>query len=508
MMKPTDEQQFAIDAAKSGQSLVLEAMAGTGKSSTLRLIAQAMPTRRMLYTAFSASVIADAKAGGFGNCRIQSNHSLAFASHGSVFRNAGRMERRLTPRVVVAVLGLYDAQFPENVRAEGIAHLALEAVMRFQQSADVELQSHHYRVPAHLREKGVHAEVEKVARLIWQHLSSSTSTMPVTHDTYLKLWALSRPRLPYQTILLDEGQDANAVIVDVLASQGAQLIVVGDRRQQIFSWRGAVNAMDAFPIEHHAALTQSFRFGPVIAEAANAVLSAHADSDRFVRGFDAISSRIGSVPQSARRAELARTNATLVGRVDELASKGRRVGIVGGVNDMIQLVEGAAKLQRRELALNCPDLRDFKDWKEVESYAESESGRDLAVLVKLVNARGCWGLSKLLESVKDNEKNEDRCDVILSTAHRSKGREWDQVILHDDFPTPSDEDLGGAPSDSGAPSKWSPEEANLLYVALTRAKKVLDPIGVNAWRDAVDRCVDAGVDLPGVTDDDRFSEAA
>lgn len=505
-MKPTEEQQHALDVAKSGQSLVLEAMAGTGKSSTLRLVAQAMPTRRMLYTAFSASVIADAKAGGFGNCRIQSNHSLAFASHGAAMRNAGRMERRLTPRVVVATLGLYDAQFPENVKAEGVALLALEAVLRFQQSADDSLQKHHFRLPAPLREKGVHDEVVKVARSIWQHLSSSTSTMPVTHDTYLKLWALSRPRLPYQAILLDEGQDANAVIVDVLASQGAQLIVVGDRRQQIFSWRGAVNAMDAFPIEQHAALTQSFRFGPVIAEAANAVLSAHADSDRFVRGFDAINSRIGPVPKSARRAELARTNATLIGRVAELANEGRRVAIVGGVNDMLLLVDGAAKLQRGELALNCPDLRDFRNWKEVESYAGEESGRDLAVLVKLVNARGCWGLTQLLERVKNNEKHEDSCDVVLSTAHRAKGREWDNVVIHDDFPTPTDADLAGLPSEEK--SKWTPEEANLLYVALTRAKKVLDPIGVDAWRDAVDRCMDAGVDLPGVTDDDRFSEAA
>lgn len=503
-MKPTEEQQVAIDVATAGESLVLEAMAGTGKSSTLRMIAQAMPSRRMLYTAFSASVIADAKAGGFGGCRIQSNHSLAFASHGAALRNAGRMERRLTPRVVVSVLGLHDGMYPDKVRAEGVAHLALEAVLRFQQGADQELHSRHFRVPEHLREAGVHVEVVKVAKLIWQHLSSPTSTMPVTHDTYLKLWALSKPRLPFDTILLDEAQDANGVIVDVLASQGAQLIVVGDRAQQIFSWRGAVNAMDAFGIAQRAALTQSFRFGPVIADAANCVLAAHVDSERFVRGNPAIRDRIATLPRSGKRTELARTNSTLVGRVAELADDRKRVGIVGGVNDLILLVEGAAKLQRRELALNCPDLRDFKDWKEVEDYAGTDAGRDLSVLVKLVKERGCWALSQLLQTVRDNEKDERSCDVILSTAHRSKGREWDQVLLHDDFPTPTDADLGG----SGETSEWTPEEGNLLYVALTRAKQMLDTAGVEAWRDAVDRCADAGIDFPRITDDDRFTDAA
>ena len=68
-MKATQEQQIAIDCARKGAPLAIEAMAGTGKSTTLKMVANALGGRRMLYTAFSAAVIADAKKGGFGLLR-------------------------------------------------------------------------------------------------------------------------------------------------------------------------------------------------------------------------------------------------------------------------------------------------------------------------------------------------------------------------------------------------------------------------------------------------------
>lgn len=55
-------------------------------------------------------------------------------------------------------------------------------------------------------------------------------------------------------------------------------------------------------------------------------------------------------------------------------------------------------------------------------------------------------------------------DVVFSTAHKSKGMEWDTVVLMDDFiPTLV----------SGMISGEAQEERNLLYVAVTRAKRKL-----------------------------------
>jgi hypothetical protein len=68
--------------------------------------------------------------------------------------------------------------------------------------------------------------------------------MPLGHNGYLKAWALTGPMLNTDYILLDEAQDTNPVVLGVLTGQRAQVVYVGDPYQQIYEWRGAVNAMD------------------------------------------------------------------------------------------------------------------------------------------------------------------------------------------------------------------------------------------------------------------------
>ncbi len=68
-------------------------------------------------------------------------------------------------------------------------------------------------------------------------------------------------------------QDADAIITAVLLEQDTQIVAVGDRNQQIYEWRGANSAMDAFGGER-ATLRKSFRFGPAIADYANGWLDA------------------------------------------------------------------------------------------------------------------------------------------------------------------------------------------------------------------------------------------
>ncbi|WP_240351916.1 ATP-binding domain-containing protein, partial [Pectobacterium brasiliense] len=53
---------------------------------------------------------------------------------------------------------------------------------------------------------------------------------------------------------------------------------------------------------------------------------------------------------------------------------------------------------------------------------------------------------------------------VVSTAHRSKGLEWDSVMLNDDFSDITDPLLSEAART---------DETNLLYVATTRARKLL-----------------------------------
>jgi superfamily I DNA/RNA helicase len=68
-----------------------------------------------------------------------------------------------------------------------------------------------------------------------------------------------------------------------------------------------------------------------------------------------------------------------------------------------------------------------------------------------------WALNRTVD--------EERSDLIISTAHKAKGREWGTVRLTDDF----------LRSQPGKPTNGpDPAEVRLFYVALTRAKEAID----------------------------------
>ena len=80
-------------------------------------------------------------------------------------------------------------------------------------------------------------------------------------------------------------------------------------------------------------------------------------------------------------------------------------------------------------------------------------------MVKLVDA---YGTPKLISSLRQVVP-ESHSDVVVSTAHRAKGREWETVRLEDDF------------------LDMNSEELRLNYVAVTRARMSLD---ITSWDSA------------------------
>ena len=73
--------------------------------------------------------------------------------------------------------------------------------------------------------------------------------------------------------MLDEAQDADPVILGLLERHKGARIVVGDKYQQLYQWRGAVNALNRMRSDNEElSLTRTFRFGAGAAEWANQVL--------------------------------------------------------------------------------------------------------------------------------------------------------------------------------------------------------------------------------------------
>ena len=287
-------------------------------------------------------------------------------------------------------------------------------------------------------------------------MTNHRDRLPLGHDGYLKLWALGRPKLGFQYILLDEAQDTNPVVLDLLSKQQAQIVYVGDKHQQIYEWRGAVNAMATIEGCDETYLTQSFRFGEAIAQAATQVLKTLGET-RTVRGNPGVASTIGT--NGVVRAVLARTNATVILEILQAIALSLRPFVIGGTTSWKRLLSDVFELKSGKPG-TCPEFFGFENWTQVVEFSETEEGEDLRTFVQLVEQHG---ERKLWAAVSSAQEKEEDADIILSTAHKAKGREWELVRLAPDFLSSR---LNGVDPNAEA-------EVRLFYVAMTRAKRHL-----------------------------------
>lgn len=477
---PTDEQSAVLDAFLDGANVVVEAGAGTGKTSTLRLLAAAAGAgRRGLYIAYNAPVAKAARGKFPSNVDCRTAHSLAFAEIGARYahrlpKRSNRGEdtadgpKRLPASEVAKVLGLRgEALGKRYLTGPALARLADETVAAYCRSADAEIRAEHVPQAEGMDGRAwadLAALLLPAARKLWADLCDVNGRLWFEHDHYLKMWQLTEPVLPARYIMLDEAQDADPVIAAIVGAQAhAQLVYVGDRSQAIYGWRGAVDAMATFE-GRRLRLTQSFRFGQPIADEANEWLSL-LGADLRLTGTDTVASTVGNSAMVGEDAILCRTNGGAIGAVIKELQAGRRVALVGGGKDIKRFAFAAKDLMAGK-GCSLPELAAFKTWAALCEYVDEErAGCDLKVMVKMVQR---YGPGTLIDTV-NRLSTEDVAEVTVSTAHKAKGLEWPAVRIADDFAPPEDGD--------------EPERAELMlaYVACTRAQNALD-VGSLAWR--------------------------
>jgi hypothetical protein len=471
--KPTGEQQTIIDAYQTTANLVIEAGAGTGKTSTLRMLAACNPRRRGMYVAYNKAIAADAKRSFPASVTCATAHSLAFRAVGRRFAhrlNGPRMPARQTAKqlgitrpLAIPHVGLLAPQ--------QVARLVMETITRFCHSDAPQVEPLHIPKIPGLDDPASVAVLRQalvpLARRAWADLTDPEGRLRFTHDCYLKLWQLSDPRLAADYVLLDEAQDANPVVAAIVDRQHhAQRILVGDRCQAIYGWRGAIDAMSRFQADQRLCLSQSFRFGAAIAAEANKWLHLLGAPLRL-RGFDQITSTVGPVP--CPDAVLCRTNAEAVRQLLVAADTGRGVALVGGGSEIRRLAEAAISL-RAGAGTDHPELFAFRTWGEVQEYVEQDAGgSDLKVFVQLIDTYG----AEVVIDIIDRLSPEEAAETVVYTAHKAKGREWPTVRIASDFPEPRR-------SHNGQPAEMPRTDAMLAYVAVTRACHALDPQGL-AW---------------------------
>ncbi len=467
--KPTAEQQRVIDAftSEARPTLVVQAGAGCGKSSTLKMAAQAQPGRRGLYIAYNRALANSARGDFPSTVDCRTAHSLAFGPVGRHYK--ARLDGPRVPAAQAAeILGFNSpvqvAEPLAPLAPAKLAQLTLDAVTRYLNSAD-ELPDVQHVAPVDGYSRTDNRELGRYLvpymRKAWDDLQGETGRLKFTHDCYLKLYQLSRPKIPVDYVLLDEAQDLSPVMASLFHFQThAQRIMVGDSAQAIYGFRGAVDAMRKFVADQRLTLSQSFRFGPAIAAEANRWLDL-LNAPLRLRGFEATASTVGPVPRPD--AILCRSNAGAIRQILAAVASGRRAALVGGGDEVRRLAEAARDLMEGR-GTSHPELIAFSTWDQVcEHAAQDDASGNLAVLVKLVNDHGPDTIIDIVGRLVD----ERHADLIISTAHKAKGREWSAVRIASDFREPRVDPRTGE-------TRLDDDELMLAYVAVTRVRLGLD----------------------------------
>ncbi|MFG1709144.1 UvrD-helicase domain-containing protein [Nonomuraea sp. M3C6] len=445
----------------------------THNTSTLKMAAAATPGRRGLYIAYNRAIKEDAEKSFPKDVICKTAHGLAYGAVGKLY--ARRLRAPRMPSLQIAKLLRINSPLyvPGGIIPPAVvARIVMSTVAKFCHSAhtNILLQSVP-RIPGFDDPETMRvlaAEIPLLAMKAWEDLTRVDGKLPFSHDVYLKIYSMSGPQLPYDYVLMDEAQDANPPVTAIVEGQrNAQKVLVGDQSQAIYGWRGSSDAMAGFD-GVRLTLSQSFRFGPAVAEEANKWLE-YLDAPLRLRGFEQINSRIDALAEPD--ALLCRTNAATIAAAMDAMKNGSRVALVGGGKSIAALAEAAIQL-KAGAGCSHPELYAFKTWGEVQDYCENEeAGSDLAPFVKLIDSHG----ADVVLDIVGRLTSEDRADLVLSTAHKAKGREWHHVKVADDFSEPK-------PKDDGSPGMIRREDAMLAYVTVTRAQYVLDNAGL-AWID-------------------------
>lgn len=505
---PTQEQSLVTHMASTGKDVKVMACAGSGKTSTLLFVAERLSPKCGLYLAFNKDLAKFAKKKFSGlPVECMTLHGMAFsgAFHASnLFAGKPFQGGILSGSVVADALGYSCLKFLDrDVSPSQFAYLCMDAVRRFCHSADETLSLKHVYIGEkyqkfflfvrqetefHLSQakasgnpsvitlwsnkldallsahRSFRQEILDGAITLWKSMNDPFG-LPVTHDVYLKRYveAVSAKELPLPDIryaMIDEFQDSNGItvkLVEAFQRSGIQVVFVGDPYQQIYEWRGSVNAFDLVQSDQEARLSQSFRFGPVIANAVNDYMSSVFPVWKEISGASPVSGSIGPI-DGFTNAILCRTNS---GAVESLIDHLDR-GIIPKVSDgrvMSNEIEDICALQSGLRVRSSSDYSVFRSYQELLEYSESNDGLHVRTLLKIIEKNDPTFLINALRHASSLRSSETRPHIL--TVHKAKGLEWNSVSLQKDFP-------------SREKIARKDEEKRLAYVAMTRGKECLD----------------------------------
>lgn len=501
---PSPKQAAFFDFVQRGRgSAVLLAVAGSGKSTTIVQSLRFIPEgESVAVLAFNSAIAAEmrdkiAKLGSeigraFKGMRAMTFHSMGFNAicykmnvKSFQVKTDSRKLRTLFEdfysEEVQDLYGSFVTKLVALAKGQGIGVLMPNEPHQW-----LALVDHH-----DLQLESIDADIDEaivIARELLDHSNRvAKERMWIDFDDQLYLPLLWRCRLfPQSWVFIDEAQDTNPVrraLAKLALKPGGRLVAVGDPKQAIYGFVGASHdAIDLITQEFNCVklpLTVSYRCPKAVGSIARQYVPYFEVHENAPEG-EVLNIGLEAALKllTSDDAILCRNTRPLVELAYQLLAKKVACHVLGS-----EIGKGLVVLVRKMKAKNLDKLADklgqYRDREVAKFMAKGEEGRAEAVTDRVEcvftfiaaldeNSRTIAALISNIEALFTDKGNNV---LTLSTVHKAKGREWQNVaILMPDL----------------MPSKWArqdwqvAQEENLIYVAVTRAQQRLIYLGADA----------------------------
>jgi ribosomal protein S27AE len=451
-----------ISSMKDSDNLVVEALAGTGKTTTIAQSTKLLPRdKKIVVVVFNKHNVAPVQAKVPNYVHVCTYHSLAFAACRKAWGDV-KVNDKKVDMILESILdkSVYKALFPTIRQIVSLVKANLSGTS----SEELEDIVSYYGIEVN----GDAAMIfDAVARVI--EISSSTTKvidyddmcwLPIVHSVVME---------KYDYVYVDEAQDTNRNQIAIAlssVSETGHIIAVGDRHQSMYGFRGAdANAIPNL-IESLEAkvlpLSITYRNPQCVVDVVNNKFpEIPLEGTGKAGSISTISYELGLVKYAAGDMVLCRTNAPLVPPVFDLIRRGVKATIRGR-----DIGKGLLVLVKKMKVTDVTDLlRKLEEYKNNEvrkllaadKNAQAQTISDkvdtIAALADGVNS--IFDLENRINTIFSDEVE----GVVFSTIHRAKGLEANNVfILQPELlPHPM------------AKKDWEKvQEKNIEYVALTR----------------------------------------
>lgn len=489
----TKEQEKIINSDKL--SFKINAVAGSGKTTTLLEYAKKNSHLKILYLAYNKSLQIELyeklKEYKLSHMNVSTIHSLAYNKIEAYQYNLCHDLKVQTIEKIICSFEQLTNQKQYYPTAEYLA-LIKDLINFYCNSSLIELDSKllsNYKKQSDLGAKIL--ELLSNEKKVLAHVKHILSAMKnkiidATHDFYLKMFFLNKrisSNLGYDLILVDEAQDISDVMIGVVESQNCRRIYVGDSFQQIYTFRFATNALNKIDLPSFD-LTQSFRFGDnfakVLQNNLNSLYEINSSKPLKISGLEKIT-QIGKnhIDFNKQFCVIARSTFGLIQQLVYFIHDKKKLYFEGGYNSysfMNQTVYSIFYLkQKKNDKITIDEIKDFETISELEQFAKDTKNQDYLNIIKFINTYGdnIFEINKKIKEFLVTDKKD--ADIIFTTTHKSKGLEYEQVIMADDFISKKEI----VSTKNKLSYQRINEELNIYYVAATRAKNTIQLADLN-----------------------------